>query len=149
MSRMPTRDPVTDIGYVGPKPLEWTNALARITVTAAITGVRKDGKIDMIERTESRDFRLKMKESDHTDSHRHVEDRFTMEGGHMETYPVILTPDETGGFVVECPAIPGCMSEGETEEEALENIKEAIQGCLAARSELGLELGVDIKYVEI
>jgi predicted RNase H-like HicB family nuclease len=46
-------------------------------------------------------------------------------------FTVILTPDEEdGGYVAECPAIPGCVSEGETVEEALANIKEAIAGCL-------------------
>ena len=41
--------------------------------------------------------------------------------------PVILTPDEDGGFVVECPVIPGCISQGDTREEALANIREAIE----------------------
>jgi predicted RNase H-like HicB family nuclease len=46
-------------------------------------------------------------------------------------FTVILTPDEEdGGYVAECPAIPGCISEGDTVEEALANIKEAIEGCL-------------------
>ena len=54
-------------------------------------------------------------------------------------FTVILTPDEEdGGYVVGCPAIPGCISEGDTVEEALINIKEAIEACLetlAARQE--------------
>jgi antitoxin HicB len=40
---------------------------------------------------------------------------------------VILIPDETGGYVVEVPSLPGCYSQGETVEEALANIKEAIE----------------------
>lgn len=53
-------------------------------------------------------------------------------------YPVVITPDlEDGGFVVECPAIPGCVSQGETIEEALENIRDAIEGCLAVLAEKG------------
>ena len=40
--------------------------------------------------------------------------------------PVIIYPDETGGYVAECPSLPGCVSEGETLEEAITNIKEAI-----------------------
>lgn len=40
---------------------------------------------------------------------------------------VILIPDETGGYVVEVPSLPGCYSQGETIEEALANIKEAIE----------------------
>ncbi len=39
---------------------------------------------------------------------------------------VILNEEEEGGFSVECPELPGCVSQGETEEEAIKNIKEAI-----------------------
>lgn len=39
---------------------------------------------------------------------------------------VILIPDEDGGYIVEVPSLPGCYSQGETEEEALANIREAI-----------------------
>ncbi|MBI2807010.1 MAG: type II toxin-antitoxin system HicB family antitoxin [Planctomycetes bacterium] len=46
-------------------------------------------------------------------------------------FTVLLTPDmEDGGYVAECPTIPGCVSEGDTVEEALTNIKGAIEGCL-------------------
>ncbi len=45
-------------------------------------------------------------------------------------YKVILEPDESGGFVVTCPSFAGCYSEGDTLEEALENIKEAILLCI-------------------
>ncbi len=41
---------------------------------------------------------------------------------------VILIPDETGGYTVEVPSLPGCFSEGDTREEALINIQEAIEG---------------------
>jgi predicted RNase H-like HicB family nuclease len=41
-------------------------------------------------------------------------------------YPVILIPSDEG-FAVSCPALPGCLSQGETREEALANIREAIQ----------------------
>lgn len=48
-------------------------------------------------------------------------------------FKVVVTPDpEDGGFIVSCPALPGCHSEGETLEEALENIRDAIRGCVAA-----------------
>lgn len=51
-------------------------------------------------------------------------------------FKVILEKDEeAGGYVVSCPALPGCHSQGETIEEALENIKEAIQACLESLSE--------------
>ena len=42
-------------------------------------------------------------------------------------YRVHIFQDEEGAFVVECPSLPGCISQGETRSEALENIQEAIQ----------------------
>jgi len=46
-------------------------------------------------------------------------------------FKVILEPDEeTGGYVVSCPALPGCYTQGDTVDEALDNIKEAILLCL-------------------
>ena len=54
--------------------------------------------------------------------------------------PVILTPDEDGGFVVECPIIPGCISQGDTREEALANIREAIELCLENQATEGWHL---------
>jgi predicted RNase H-like HicB family nuclease len=39
---------------------------------------------------------------------------------------VVLEPSEEGGYTVTVPALPGCISEGETREEALRNIREAI-----------------------
>lgn len=51
-------------------------------------------------------------------------------------FKVILDEDEeVGGFIVSCPSLPGCHSQGDTKEEALENIKEAIQACLESLSE--------------
>ena len=48
-------------------------------------------------------------------------------------FTVLLTPDaEDGGYVAECPMIPGCISEGDTVEEALTNIRGAIEGCLGS-----------------
>ncbi len=44
---------------------------------------------------------------------------------------VIIHKADEGGFWAEIPAIPGCVSQGETVEELLENIHEAAQGCLA------------------
>ena len=43
---------------------------------------------------------------------------------------VSLDRDEDGVWIAECPSIPGCVSQGSTKEEALDNIKEAIQLCL-------------------
>ena len=47
-------------------------------------------------------------------------------------YRVIIEQDEDGMFVAECPALPGCISQGKTRAEALENIKDAISGHLAS-----------------
>lgn len=45
-------------------------------------------------------------------------------------FKVLLEPDETGGYVVSCPSLPGCYTQGDTVAEALDNIKEAILLCL-------------------
>ena len=55
-------------------------------------------------------------------------------------FKVILEPDETGGYVVSCPSLPGCYSQGESVEAALENIKEAIILCLEDMSAEGEEV---------
>ncbi len=47
-------------------------------------------------------------------------------------FHVVLTPEEDGWVVAECPALPGCDSQGKTEQEALANIKEAITAWLWA-----------------
>jgi len=62
---------------------------------------------------------------------------------------VTLELDETGMLVAECPAIPGCVSQGRTESEALDNIREAIAGCLATRAAHGMLLAVEVREVEV
>jgi len=52
-------------------------------------------------------------------------------------------------FVSECPAIPGCVSQGRTEAEAEKNIREAIKECLEVRAEMGLPLTVSTREVEV
>lgn len=64
-------------------------------------------------------------------------------------FNVTLDRDEDGVWVIECPSIPGCFSQGKTREEALENIKDAIKGCLEVRAELGMPLTVETKQVEV
>lgn len=46
------------------------------------------------------------------------------------TLPVVLRPGEDGYIVAECPTLSGCISQGKTREEALANIREAIELCL-------------------
>lgn len=53
-----------------------------------------------------------------------------------EGYPVIITHEE-GWFTVQCPIIPGCISQGRTRELALANIREAIALCLESQEEEG------------
>lgn len=62
---------------------------------------------------------------------------------------VTLQPDETGMIVAECPAIPGCISQGETEEQAIANIREAIAVCLESRAAHGMPLTVATREVEV
>lgn len=57
--------------------------------------------------------------------------------------------DEDGMFIAECPSIPGCVSQGETEQEAERNIQEAIKECLEVRAEKGMPLTVAIRQVEV
>ena len=48
----------------------------------------------------------------------------------MMKYRIIIEQDEEDMFVAECPSLPGCVSQGKTRQEALDNIKDAIQGYL-------------------
>ena len=50
-------------------------------------------------------------------------------------FKVVLQQVEEGGYIVSCPALPGCHSQGDNAEEALKNIKEAIAGCLESLAE--------------
>ena len=51
---------------------------------------------------------------------------------------VIIYPGEDVGWVVECPTLPGCVSQGKTKEEAIQNIREAIHAYIDALQEDGL-----------
>ena len=62
---------------------------------------------------------------------------------------VTIERDEDGIFVAECPSIPGCVSQGKTEDEAMENIKDAIKQCLEVRAERGIPLTVSMREVEV
>lgn len=52
-------------------------------------------------------------------------------------------------YIVECPAIPGCVSQGKTEAEAQANVQDAIKHCLEVRAEKGMPLTVFTRQVEI
>ena len=55
-------------------------------------------------------------------------------------FNVTLDRDEDGVWIVECPSILGCVSQGQTKDEAVENIKDAIAACLYVRAERGFPL---------
>jgi predicted RNase H-like HicB family nuclease len=64
-------------------------------------------------------------------------------------FSVTIDRDEDGVWITECPSIPGCVSQGATKDEALENIKEAIQLCLEVRAEKGIPLTIETRQVEV
>ena len=64
-------------------------------------------------------------------------------------FNVTLDRDEDGVWIAECPSIPGCVSQGKTKGEAVENIKEAIALCLEVRAEEGLPLTIETQQVEV
>ena len=54
-------------------------------------------------------------------------------------FTITITRDEDGVYITECPAIPGCVTQGETFDELLKNLYDAVEGCLS----------VDVKDVQI
>ena len=63
--------------------------------------------------------------------------------------PIAIWQDEDGVYIAECPAIPGCVSQGQTDEEVHRNIREAIRECLEVRTEQGLPSVVSVRVEEI
>lgn len=53
-------------------------------------------------------------------------------------FVITITQDEDGMYIAECPAIPGCVSQGATEKDAERNLQEAAKACLEVRAELGM-----------
>jgi predicted RNase H-like HicB family nuclease len=64
-------------------------------------------------------------------------------------FNVSIYQDEDGVYIAECLAIPGCVSQGQTEAEAELNIADAIRECLAVRAERGMPATVKSREVEI
>ena len=62
---------------------------------------------------------------------------------------ITLYQDEDGVYIAECPSIPGCVSQGSSEEEAEKNVREAIRECLAVRAEKHMPLTVTTREVEV
>jgi predicted RNase H-like HicB family nuclease len=73
-----------------------------------------------------------------------------MTGVAMTRYVVTLVPGEDGFIVAECPSLPGCVSQGKTKDEALKNIKEAIEGILEVRREMNNPIPPpEVSFVEV
>ena len=64
-------------------------------------------------------------------------------------FTITISRDEDGMFITECPSIPGCISQGKTEEEAQLNIQDAIKQTLDVRAELGMPLTISTKQIEV
>src|ERR1039457_4633586 len=62
-------------------------------------------------------------------------------------FVVSIQQDEDGTYIADCPSIPGCVSQGQTEAEAEANIADAIREGLAVRAELGMRLSVTPRAV--
>ena len=65
-------------------------------------------------------------------------------------FPIIIEQDKNGIFIVECPALKGCRSYGHTVEEAIENIREAIEACIEdVESEVPGMMFVGVRDLEV
>jgi predicted RNase H-like HicB family nuclease len=64
-------------------------------------------------------------------------------------FSITIDRDEDGIWISQCPAIPGCISQGKTKAEATKNIRKAIKECLEVRAERGLPLTVESRQVEV
>ena len=62
---------------------------------------------------------------------------------------ITLERDEDGVWIAECPAIPGCVSQGVTKEDAISNAQEAIAACLEVRAEQGMPLTIETRQIEV
>ena len=58
-------------------------------------------------------------------------------------FNITIDRDEDGLWIAECPSIPGCVSQGQSREEALANVQEAIAACLEVRAERGMPLTIE------
>ena len=62
---------------------------------------------------------------------------------------IIVYQDEDSMYISECPVIPGCVSQGDTEQVATENIKDAIKECLKVRAQRGMPLTLPTYQIEV
>ena len=66
-------------------------------------------------------------------------------------YRVFIEQDEDGMFVAECPSLPGCISQGKTRSEALDNIQDAIKGYIESLKKHGEPVppAIDEEIIEV
>jgi len=64
-------------------------------------------------------------------------------------YTVVIEKDEDGAYIASCPGLQGCYTQGDTYEEALENIKDAINLHIAARRDLGEPVPIETAIEEV
>ena len=64
-------------------------------------------------------------------------------------FTITLDRDEDGVWIAECPSIPGCVSQGDTRDEAIANVQDAIKVCLEVRAENGMPLTIETCQVEV
>lgn len=64
-------------------------------------------------------------------------------------YKVVIHKAEEGGYWAEVPAVSGCFSQGETVDEVMENIREALAACLKTLSEMGQPVTEDVEVREV
>ena len=64
-------------------------------------------------------------------------------------FVITMFRDEDGMVIAECPAIPGCISQGKSEKEAMKNVQKAIKECLEVRAKKGMPLTVTVRQVEV
>jgi predicted RNase H-like HicB family nuclease len=67
----------------------------------------------------------------------------------LQKFFVTIERDEDGWFVAKCPSLPGCVSQGKTREEAIANIREAIEGSLETRAANAIPSTVETIEIEI
>lgn len=67
----------------------------------------------------------------------------------MTKYAVVIHPEPEGGYWGEVPGLPGCYSQGETVEELLANMREAIEGVVEVMREEGRSPELDVQIVEL
>jgi len=64
-------------------------------------------------------------------------------------YTVIVERDENGVYIAYCPALQGCYTQGDTYEEVMKNIREAIELSIEARKEVGEEIPIEMAIEEV